>query len=386
MGKVLFIPLNQNHVLIFQDIIKSLESNYEVLCHDRISEAEQYHTESILKKKEIPYRHFSTEILRSPGDAFLIKVLKFFEMKKTIRSAFNEIKPNLVVLAIDNDPIAQIAVNESKRRGIKTLLVPEGLIKQDLITRDHYLSDYFYKLLRVLGIYIAYIKYGTGGCDKILVSGKRSLDILKKLGVEREKMVMVGQQKYDSFLEKIRKEKPVSNEVKVYLYAASTRIFEEDGEIRLIGKIAESANKLNLDLIIKLHPRAPQKPEDLLNLIENSGTLRLKIIKEGYETFEILKGVDAVITISSAIILEALMMDKECIAANYLAGRRRFDYDSYDAVYSIESEEEIYDVLKDSMLFKKSYENKKRLLEDELYKLDGKAGVRTAEIIESMIS
>jgi hypothetical protein len=80
------------------------------------------------------------------------------------------------------------------------------------------------------------------------------------------------------------------------------------------------------------------------------------------------------------------MMDKECIAANYLAGKRRFDYDSYNAFYSIENEEEIYNVLKESILLKKSYENKKRLLEDELYKLDGKAGVRTAEIIESMIS
>jgi len=386
MGKVLFLPLNQNHVLIFHEIIKSLNCGYEVLCHDRISEAKQYHTESILREKGVPYRHVSNKIFRSPNDVFFIKVMKFFKLKNELRSALDEIQPDLVVVAIDNDPIAQIVLNESKKRGIKTLLVPEGLIKQDLITRDHYLSDYFYKVLRLLGIYIAYIKYGTGGCDKILVSGKKSLDILKKLGVKKEKMVMVGQQKYDSFLEKIRKEKPVSNEVKVYLYAASTRIFEEDGEIRLIGKIAESANKLNLDLIIKLHPRTPQKPEDLLTLIKTNGTLRLKIIKEGYETFEILKGVDAVITISSAIILEALMMDKECIAANYLAGKRRFDYDSYNAFYSIESEEEIYDVLKESILLKKSYENKKRLLEDELYKLDGKAGVRTAEIIESMIS
>jgi hypothetical protein len=37
------------------------------------------------------------------------------------------------------------------------------------------------------------------------------------------------------------------------------------------------------------------------------------------------------------------------------------------------------------MLSKKSYQNKKTLLEDELYRLDGKAGKRSARFIESMI-
>ena len=334
MSKVLFVPLNTNHVLIFHEILKSLSFKYEVLCHDRISEAKQYQTENILKKKQIPYKHFSKTIARTPTDNLLLKFINFFKMKKAIKELLKQTSPDLVVVAIDNDPIVQIFINESKRRGIRTLLVPEGLIKPyDLLTRKTYMSDHLYRLLKFLGIYLAYIKYGTGGCDRILVSGKRALDILKKIGIPKNRMTIVGQQKYDAFLTKIKNSQPQSNETEVYLYAASTRIFEDNREITLVKKLIKSAAKLRLHLIIKLHPRTPQKPQKLYRLIEADSRSSVEIIKEGYETFEILKRVDTVITISSAIVWEGLMMNKECILANYLAGTRRLDYDSYNAIH-----------------------------------------------------
>lgn len=387
MSKVLFAPFNTNHVLIFNEIIKSLHSDYEVLCHDRISEAEEYHTENIVRTKKLRYKHVPRRIRRSPTDNLLLKLVNFFRMKKQIVRVLKETSPDLVVLAIDNDPIAQIAIHESKRQGIKTLLVPEGLIKPyDLLTRKTYLSDYFYKILRPLGIYLAYIKYGTGDCDRILVSGKRALDILEKIGVPEDRMTIVGQQKYDTFLAKIKKDYLQTKETGAYLYAASTRIFENEEEVQLVRKLTQSAKELGIHLIVKLHPRAPQEPEELYLLIGSDTRPFVEIMKEGYDTFEILKKVDVVITISSAIVWEGLMMNKECILASYLAGTRRLDYDSYDAIHTIEYEEEIHEVMKKSMLSKKRYENKKRLLEDEIYKLDGKAGYRTARFIESMIS
>jgi len=68
-----------------------------------------------------------------------------------------------------------------------------------------------------------------------------------------------------------------------------------------------------------------------------------------------------------------------------LAGESRLEYGQYDAINCIESEDEIEDVIKKTMAFRKNYGNKEHLLEDELYKLDGKAGLRAAQAIESMI-
>ena len=51
MKKVLFLPFNTNHAMIFDSIIKALHCSYEILCHDRISEGIQFKTEESLKEK-----------------------------------------------------------------------------------------------------------------------------------------------------------------------------------------------------------------------------------------------------------------------------------------------------------------------------------------------
>lgn len=386
-GKVLFVPLNTNHILIFHEIIKSLSCEYEVLCYDRISDAKQYHTENILKKKQIPYSHFSKSIVRTPKDNLLLKLINFFKMKKLIKDFLEQTSPDLVLLALDNDPIARIFIKESKRRRIKTVLVQEGLIRPHEYTkRETYISDYFYKMMNLLGIYLAYtIKYGTGGCDKILVAGKIASDILKKRGVPGNSISVVGLPKYDGFLKKIKDVQPVLNQQKIYLFAASTKIVHDDRNVKFMKSLVEAAEKLGLYLIIKLHPRTARKSSEIYDIIKPEGISCFEIIKEGDETFDLLKKAYALITVSSTVILEALMMNKECIVANYLAEESRLEYKKYDAVHSIENEDEIFDCIKNSMLHRKSYQNKKRLLNDELHKLDSQAGQKAARLIESMI-
>lgn len=388
LGKVFFVPLNTNHVLIFHEILKSLRCEYEVLCYDKISEAHQYHTESIMRKKQISYRHFSKSITRTPKDNLLLKLINFFKMKKLIKDILEQISPDLIVLALDNDPIAQIFIKESKRKRIKILLIQEALIRPyEYTMRKNYISNYFYKGLSLFGIFLTYtIKYGFGDCDKILVGGKIASDILQKRGVPADRLTIVGQPKYDSFIKNIKSLQPVVNQQKVYLFAASTMIVYDDQNVRFLRKLVEAAEKLGLHLIVKLHPRTNLEPSDIYAILKIKNNSFLEIIKEGDETFAILKRSDVLITVSSTVILEALMMNKECVVANYLAGESRLDYDRYNAIYAIESENEIYNVLKNSMLYKKSYQNKKTVLEDELYRLDGKAGERAARFIESMIA
>jgi len=386
MSKVLFVPLNTNHVLIFQEIFKSLNADYEVLCHDRISGAKQFHTENLLKKMGISYRHFSNGIVRSEDESLFMKIIHFFNMEKEIGNILEEVSPSLIIFAIDNDPICQIFIKEAKKKRIKTVLVQEALIRPYEFTQGkRYLSDYFYSLLRGFGIYISYIKYGNGGCGKILVGGQIAVDILENSGIQEDRIVKVGLPKFDALIERIKDLEPTHNKKKVYLYATSTVIFEDNGNKRFLKILADVSKKLDLSLIIKLHPRIPESPKDVYQVIGVESKQSVKVIKEGDETFELLKKTDVFITVSSTMILDALIMDKECVVANYLAGESRLEYGQYDAIHCIENESEIEEVIKNSMINKKSYQNKKRLLEDELYKLDGKASLRAAKLIESMI-
>lgn len=384
--KVLFLPLNTNHVIIFEAIIASLKCSYLVLCHDRISEGKQYLTEEILKQKGLFYIHFPQKIQRHPNDNIFKKLIDFFKIKIQIKKILKTSKPTVIVLAIDNDPISQIIINEAKKKRISSILVPEGLIQPyDLFETRKYFSFHIYKVLRSLGIYLDYVKYGAGGCEHLLVSGKRAFNLLKKSGIPENKMTIVGQQKYDSFIRKISKYQSPINEKKIFLFAASKRIFNDNAEIILLKKVVNIVKELNLRLIVKLHPRTPENPIDLEKRIETQADSSFKIIKESYDTFSILGEVDAIITIPSAIVLEALLLDKECIIISYLHGESFEDYLHYDAMYFIHSENEVEKVIKESAFAKKKRENKIQLLEDELYMLDGKASIRTVEFLNKII-
>ena len=85
------------------------------------------------------------------------------------------------------------------------------------------------------------------------------------------------------------------------------------------------------------------------------------------------------------MIIEALMMNKEGVVANYLAGEYRLDYTKYDAVYGINGPDQIHAVIKETLSSKKPYKNKKRLLEDELFMMDGHSAERAAQAIHSIL-
>lgn len=386
MDHILFLPLNQNHVYIFKEIIAVLDMDYTVLCHDRVSDSKPNHTENMLQNFELNYRHFPERLNRSDRDGIGKKTIHFFKIRNMVRTVLDRLQPRLVVLALDNDPLAQVLISEGHKRGIKSIMVPEGLLKlHQLNRRKRYLSDHAYNLLRKGGLYLNYIRYGSGDCDHICVSGRLSHDILLQLGVPQNRMSVVGQQKYDGFLEKVRQLPKGKSERPVFLYAASTRIFKDEKEIRLLRGVVESAQALKLDVIAKLHPRTPEPTEALTARIGDEFRGTLRVLKEGYDTFYLLQTVDIVVTISSAIVLEALMMDKECIAASYLAGMRRFEYDSYDTIFTIEASQEIFPTMELSITNPKPWPNKKRLLEDELLSLDGKAAERASQKIKEMI-
>jgi len=134
-----------------------------------------------------------------------------------------------------------------------------------------------------------------------------------------------------------------------------------------------------------MHPRTPETPRDIYTIIGEKDTSCIEIVKQGDDTFDILKDIYALITVSSTMIIEALLLDKEGITVDYLAGEQRLHYSKYDAVYAIEDSDQISQVISNALHKKKPYVNKKRLLEDELFELDGKAAERIAQLIQSSL-
>jgi CDP-Glycerol:Poly(glycerophosphate) glycerophosphotransferase len=387
MGKVLFVPLNTNHVLIFKAVWEFLDCEYEVLCHDNISDAIQYRTEGLLKKISVRYRKFNRDVIRSEKDNKFLKLKNFFNLRHVIFQTIQEISPEVVVMGIDHDPIAQVVLDVAKKLQFKTVIFQEGLISpgQQSFSKPEK-SNHLHDFLHLLGVHLRYSRYGRGQWDKIFVGGKQPYRILKNKGINKDRIDIVGIPKYDSFFRQIKNLKQMSMDKKIYLYAARPTIIGNEANITFLNRVVDCALDSEIHLIIKLHPRSPIDPEDVYNHIQSAQKKSVEIIKEGDDTFEILKKSYAIITDFSTVALEALIMGKECVVAGYLAGDNRFEYDEYDAMYCIEHESEICDKIKASILQKKKSSNKRKLLEDELFKLDGNSGARAARNIERMLT
>jgi hypothetical protein len=387
MAKILFAPLNTNHVHIFESILTWLNTDYIFLSHDNIAEAAQYKTGPLMQKKGIQYLDFSAQLRRSPSVWIGAKISQALFLQKQANQILKQVLPDVLVMAIDHDPVAQIMIEQARNLKIKTVLIQEGLIRpHELVDQPRYWSDYAFKILGMFGIHLNYIRYGSAGCDKILVSGERAGQIFKNIGIDERKLVIVGQPKYDGAMEKLGNHTAHESDTKTYIFAASTTALADLPNVRFIREMVRSAHELGIHLIIKLHPRAPTEPSDVYRFLADvQCPSSLEIIKEGDDSFDILMRSYALVTVSSTMVLEALMMNKECVVAEYLAGASRLEYGSYDAVHVINNEQAIEETFKNSLLSKKLVENKKKLLHDELYLLDGKASQRAAQVIESMI-
>ena len=388
VSKVLFLPMNTNHVVILESIIRQLKCYYDVLCHDRLCHGAQYFTENILQKLDIPYVHFDDSCSLSYQSGLMTQLQAYFRIRQIVKQKVDYLSPGVLVLFIDNDPVAQLAIRISRKNGIRTILVQDGLIRPNEYTeRRLNPSKAIYSSLRMFGISLKSIVYGTGGCDDILVNGTTAREILKTRGVPESKMAIIGQPKYDSFIGRIKIDELKKDNLIRYLFAATKELIRDDRNIKFLKEVTRCCADSGVHLIIKMHPRAHETPEDVLRILKYGDANFFEVVKEGDDTIEILKKCDAVITLSSTVILEALMMDKEGIAVHYLAGEQNLrHYDKYGAIFPIQNEGEVSAVIQESMKCGKEKENKKKLLEDELYKLDGKASKRAAEIIQSGIS
>ena len=379
------MPLNTNHVLIFSAIFPYVESTYQVLSHDRIADNNKYHTEKILKKRNIPYFHFPRYIKRNENDRIFQKLVSFFRMKAIIKEVLEEISPEIIVLAVDNDPISNLFLRLSKKKNIKAIIVQEGSARPDAVIQIKGLHQYVLEVLRLCGIQLSYILHGKSKLfDKYLVAGFSSKKVLIKRGVPENKVEVTGQPKYDPFMKVAADYRSIGKDSNILLFAAGFSIVAGKNNINFLKELLYASKQLGIHLIVKLHPRSSETPEYIKNLLKDVDWSHCEVIKEGDETIDLLKKVYGLITVASTVITEALIMDREGILVDYLAGEQKLPYSGYDAIRHINTMEDVYSVIENSIKNSKPFENKKALLGHNLYKLDGRSAERVAFFIDDL--
>lgn len=389
MNQILFVPLNTNHVIIFNEILSYLKSTYVMVSHDRISVNEKYCTEELLIQKKIPYIHFDQKIQRSEGDNIVKELVSYFKIKKLIKKILDNQSPRVIVLAVDNDLISALFLKEAIKRNIKSVIIQEGSNRPGIIQyKINNLNVLAKGLLRsVFGIHLGYQLHGKLNLfDKYFVAGKLTGVTLVKRGVPSDKIVVTGQPKYDLFLKEAISHRNVEIENKKLLFAAGFHIIADQPNVDFLKSLINSTFDLGIRLIIKLHPRSSVSPEDIEIIFSDNSLKHCEIIKESDATvLALLKQVYGVITVSSTIVTEALIMNREGIVVDYLAGDYRLSFDGYEIepVHHINSIEQVLNVLEKSINDRIPFEYKKPYLEDNIFNLDGISAKYASEQIEN---
>jgi len=165
-------------------------------------------------------------------------------------------------------------------------------------------------------------------------------------------------------------------------------IVENDTEVRFCDELARICCDENGDrLRIKLHPLSWWTGEDLLRRIP--GTERraslLKVTKSG-DAAEMLDQVDLLVTVNSTTAYHALVRGIPVITVNYLArGFGEFDAYRYGGAIDVRHPSDlgkaIHDATRDEAVREQLHEGAERVIEHHLYRLDGRASERIAQVL-----
>jgi UDP-N-acetylglucosamine 2-epimerase len=241
---------------------------------------------------------------------------------------------------------------------------------------------------------IRVLDWGLGGADKIAVMG----DFYKRLfvcrGIPSSKILVTGYPLLDEVPDKTSAFDKVSIYEKLNLKSNKklavliTQPFVEDGywssaaREKLIKSIIEVSECLDIvQFVIKLHPR--ESVYEYEKIVGN----RMYLFKE-IDLHELLLASDVVLTVSSTVGLWALAYKKPLIILDYLSSGSDILYKDVAIVVNDSKDlpTVITNAISDSNNKTSLFSKNEQFLRDHIWRLDGKASSRIAELIYLMVS
>lgn len=301
---------------------------------------------------------------------------KFFRSIATIsilEHIFEKTKLKSVVGASTTEMFENLAIEVSKKYNIPSYSMIPGV----LASNSSIFSDWF-------------------RADKIFVNGIQGLEVLMKLGYDKERILVTGNPKYDYLktfeaikarviLEKNHQIDPKKNLVVI----AMSRWHEGDEE--WISKFIKFCNNNNFEIVIKVHPRYKIVGRDIsenkIKSIQNKNQKLNYLINYDIDLPTLLSGADLLITDFSSVGLEAILLEKPVITVNFTnlhidPNVRFYDYDASLYVKDYENlEKTIMEIFKEKKHLDKLRIGRKKIIERYNFQNDGLATDRVYEIL-----
>lgn len=344
------------------------------------------------------------------------------------------IKPDIYITIDDTDPLEADFLIAAKYLNLPTLLIQPGITGEfpftwrnvkmvaNLFTRFRAISTEYSRIWGTLGetglnlwgrlnfifrhLLMRFRRKYSGWCDKIAVSGERARELFINQGVSAHKIVITGLPRLDSIITKsterdefIHKLSVGKGERKVVLYlpdyAAEHKMITFAAQEEIARCIISSCQQITeVLLVIKPHPGEDPDYYSVMAKDLNSDAL----IYRGTHLHDLIRASDAVITGISTTGLETLALGKPLVNINlHTRGGyfpHKWEYIPYirsGVAFGVHHLDELPDAIKRALHDDDNEEEKKKLMarsvrfvSDYLYKLDGKASQRVADLIIEM--
>ncbi len=313
-------------------------------------------------------RHTYIELPAAP-DTNLFKAgrkERFKMLKETVpavRDLLKTINPSVVILGAASY-VEDIFIEEAKRRGIKTVLMQDGLrIEQDtnfiekaktcIISKISAIANEWTRGLH--GVSYFFSPFGTNRVDKILLFGNGVREQFIRQGIYRDKLAVVGNPMYDSaaplphgYADKIRGFLGISPDKPVLLFGMQCFCMHDvlslDNEIELVKNLVDLFRDLtNVDLIIKLHPDNDYEMYRS-KFIEWNPSENVHLAKDEFTPYEFLGIASAFMTVYSTMALESLVHNVPVITLDYTKVNYRLNLEP--AALAVRSSESLASLLK----------------------------------------
>jgi CDP-glycerol glycerophosphotransferase (TagB/SpsB family) len=312
-----------------------------------------------------------------------IESIKYIEMMKQVVKVEN---PNIILLVDEYHLYGIAAIIAGKLNNIPTLAIQHGAFTPYDLSSLHFHYE------------IPCDKFVTPNyCiipDKTAVSGQYYKNILLNLAhFPRNGVIATGQPKYDvlAYADKIFKKGKIYDQFEIdykkKIILLATQPFSKHENELLFRSVFREIKKLkDIQLVIKLHPN--EYDESLHRNIAKEVGLDVILTKD-INIFELLNACDVLMTVSSTVALEAMILDKPVIIVNLKNSSYETSFANSDATINVYKSEDIgkaiVKALNNKRIRKKLQFNMKKFVYSHAYKIDGLASKRIVKLISRMI-
>ncbi|MBU2576894.1 MAG: CDP-glycerol glycerophosphotransferase family protein [Nanoarchaeota archaeon] len=404
-GTVFFLPISETNTMFFEPIIKKLitKTGVKVLRFD-------YSLNGIKKeliKRKLPYVNFEKYLdktsLRGARE-IRKRYRKAFEIAKIIlkrNKEYEELKPVIKYYFGVRNRFYEILEFIAGLKNFIRIEKPSMIVVPDETMDIVRATSYICKKMKIPCISMQSgnminesPESGETFAIKKTVFGPFARKKTIERGMSSKKIVVTGSPLYDVIFKKKMSKKKINDKKKklgligktVVLFASTTNLDIAKKRLNILFKIANK--NPNLKVIVKQHPGEYQdkRYEKFYRALAKKYKINIIVSKE--DMWKMLSLSDIYITDISTTILEALILRKAIILTNF---EKFYDYEPYPekkgVIWHAYNFKDVDMAIKHILHRKPGEEEeafRKKLIEDNLYKVDGKSTERVCKLIEKL--